>query len=109
MRSGAKTFVCLGTALLITVLAAAISIPVQSGQSEAPAAFFFPYAFLAAYLRGGRMDALFFTLGLLQFFIYSAFFAWAWVWGDDLRRLWVRIGGLHLLFGVGCALLYSIR
>ena len=55
------------------------------------------------------MDALFFTLGLLQFFIYSAFFAWAWVWGDDLRRLWVRIGGLHLLFGVGCALLYSIR
>lgn len=81
----------------------------STSQREAHTAFFFPYAMLTIYLRDGRVDVWFYLLGLSQFFIYGAFFAWAWVWGDDIRRFWARIIVLHLLLGIGCAALYSLN
>jgi hypothetical protein len=113
MRSGAKIAVCFLGAVVSTVIAGAIALPslAKTGDNDVPVAFVFPYALFIIYFREGADYGWLLALGLPQFFVYAALFAWAWVFGDDddVLRLWIRIGVLHLLLGVGCAALYSLE
>lgn len=111
VRSSAKISICTVGALVITVLGllgSARSL-LLTHSSQAPASLFFPFAMFAAYLDLASGYTMWFALALPQFFIYASFCAWAWVRGDDVKRVCTRIVVVHMLLGVGCAVLYGLE
>ncbi len=103
-----KIVTCFGVAFAATAIGAVFTMPVLAHGSYTPTCLFFPYAMLALYVfkHGGEKWAL--ALGLSQFFLYAAFYAWRWVWEDDTRWLVTRIAAIHLLVGIGAAVLYGV-
>lgn len=76
----------------------------DGGTPETPASLF-PYAFLKMWISG---DLRFACLAFIQFPAYAAILAWAHRRSRVEAVVW-RIAFLHLLLGMGAALLASTR
>jgi hypothetical protein len=96
-----KVFASVWASVVATCIGLLLSATVDR-DSVVPA-LLFPYAMLTMYVLGN--DGLFLLLGLPQFFVYGAVFAWAWICGRGQRGPW-RLFILHLIVGVGCAMIY---
>jgi hypothetical protein len=108
MHVAAKLLFSFVAASVVTTLAVQIALPgvARTHGNPAPAAFLFPYAMLTAHAFQRPPLPLVAAIALLQFFVYSAFFAWAWILGRRMQRISHRIIVVHVLLGIGCALLY---
>src|SRR5688572_6219073 len=97
-----KVIVSMAIALVVTVLAAALAAPLlaRSHDDNTIACLLFPYALLFAYITDGNL--LWTAIGLLQFPIYGAIYAHAWIHGFEGNVL-LRIAVPHLLSGLGCS------
>lgn len=97
-----------GWVLAVTVFGGFYSLcQIANGDDSdlALPAFLFPYAFLyGMYLRIESFVVL--ILIVAQFPAYGAIFAWAWVKNCQVKVGW-RLLVLHLLLGIGCALIVS--
>jgi hypothetical protein len=106
-ESRLKILTSTGLAFAVTVIAVFLALPdiaITDRGRYATSSLLFPYAMLSLHAFGGDKFPLLF-LGLPQFFIYGALLAWAWIRGCE-QKVALRLLILHIILGVGCALIY---
>lgn len=102
MTATKKICASIGVAVALAVFGCYLALPeVARGGNLALPAFLFPYAMFF-----GGENLWFLVLCAAQFPIYGAIFAWAWIKGWEVKVGW-RLLALHLLLGIGCALIAS--
>jgi len=100
-----KIGISMGIAVLLTVIGGFIALPKianRDGYHLAFPAFLFPYA--ALFSRGDARSILIWITA--QFPVYGVIFASAWIKDCEVKVGW-RLLVLHMLLGIGCALIAS--